>query len=183
MGVTMDIMHLVKEHRKFFIFEGFFFIILGILAIILPGVMTLGVELFVGWLFLIGGVIQGIRAFSSYRVPGFFVSLFSAILSVIVGVLLLVYPLSGIITLTLMLTAFFFVDGIFKIIFSFRMRPHQSWGTLLISGILSLALAFIIWSGWPGTAVWAIGLLVGINMLFTGCTMVYLGWNAKTASE
>ena len=179
----MNTTQLIKEHRKFFIFEGILFIILGFLAIVLPGAMTLGVELFLGWLLLLGGIIQGVRAFSAYRVPGFFASLFGALVSVIVGVLLLVYPLSGILTLTLLLTLFFFIEGIAKIIFAFSMKPNTNWGTLLISGILSLALAFIIWSGWPGTAIWAIGLLVGINMLFSGCAMTYLGWNAKNTNE
>lgn len=179
----MDMSQLIKEHRKFFIFEGILFIILGFLAIVLPGAMTLGVELFLGWLLLLGGVIQGVRAFSAYRVPGFFASLIGAIVSVIAGVLLLAYPLSGILTLTLLLTIFFLIEGIAKIIFAFNVKPNTNWGTLLISGILSLALAFIIWSGWPGTAIWAIGLLVGINMLFSGCAMAYLGWNAKNTSE
>lgn len=179
----MDIVELVKQHRKLFIFEGFFFIILGILAIVLPGVMTLGVELFIGWLFLIGGIIQGIRAFSSFRVPGFYATLFGAIISVIVGILLLVYPLSGILTLTLLLSLFFAFEGIAKIIMACCMKPLQSWGSLLLSGILSLALAIIIWSGWPGTAVWAIGLLVGINMLFSGCALLYLGWASESSSE
>ena len=168
-------METIQQHRTAFIVEGILFILLGILAIALPGVMTLGVELFVGWLFLIGGIVQGYRTLtSSNAAPGYWMSLLSGILSIIVGGMFLLYPLQGIAALTMLLIAFFLIEGSIKIAFGVQLKPLQGWGWLVLSGIISLLMAGILWSGWPGTAIWAIGLLVGINMIFFGSSLLTL---------
>jgi uncharacterized membrane protein HdeD (DUF308 family) len=172
----------LRRSRSLFIFEGIAFILLGILAIALPGIMTLGVELFVGWLLLIGGLVQGYRTLQAYEAPGFWASLLSSLLSIVIGVLFLVYPLQGVLTLTLLLMVFFFVEALAKIIFAFQIKPVQGWGWLLVSGILALGMGLIIFAGWPSTAVWVIGLLVGINMLFFGSALLSLAYNVKKPS-
>lgn len=176
-------MEMIQKHRGFFIFEAIAFIILGILAVALPGVMTLGVELFIGWLFVLGGLVQGYRTLKSREAPGFWPSLISSILSIVIGVLLLAYPLTGVLTLTILLTVFFALEGIFKTILAFQIRPAQGWGWLLLSGLLALAMAIIIWSGWPGTAVWAIGLIVGINMLFFGSALLTMALSSRESAQ
>lgn len=172
-------MEIVKKYRNFFLFEGIIFALLGMLAVALPQFSTLATELFIGWIFLIGGFAQGYRTLTTREIPGFWPSILSAILSVAIGLLLLVYPLSGIVTLTLVLTFFFVIDGISKTFLAFQYRTfgHGFW--VLTSGLLSLILATIIWSGWPQTATWAIGLLVGVNMLMVGVTMLTLYFNSK----
>jgi uncharacterized membrane protein HdeD (DUF308 family) len=167
-------MDTIQSHRSLFIFEGIAFIVLGALAVALPSIMTLGIELFIGWLFLFGGLVQGFRAIKSRQAPGFVPALISAALSIIIGILLLAYPLQGVLTLTVLLTIFFFLEGIIKMALSWQVRPVQGWGWLFLSGIFALALAILIWSGWPGTAIWAIGLIVGINMLFFGSSILTL---------
>lgn len=165
----------LQTHRSTFILTGTGLIILGMLAIILPGVMSLGVELLVGWLFLVSGLIQGYRSFKSQETTGFYPSLLSSFLSIVVGILLLVYPLQGMLTLTILLSVFFLLEGIFKIAFAMQVRQSEGWAWILFSGLIALAMAFIIWSGWPGTAVWVIGLLIGINMLFYGFSLLWIG--------
>jgi uncharacterized membrane protein HdeD (DUF308 family) len=165
---------IIQQHRSLFIFEGILFILLGILAIALPGVMTLGIELLVGWLFVIGGIAQTYRILTAHQLPGFWISLASAILSITIGVLLLAYPLTGVITLTILLIAYFFIDGIIRILLAFQLKPTQSWGWLVIGGIISIVLAGLLWAGWPGTLAWGIGLIVGINMLFFGSSLLTL---------
>lgn len=164
----------IQEHRTLYWIEAIVFIILGILAIAIPQIMTLATEMFIGWLFLIGGIIQLFRSFSSWGISGFWPSLISSLLAIIIGALLIAYPLSGIMSLTFLLALYFFADGIARIVFGIEMRHTKRWGWLIVNGILSLALAFIVWSGWPGTAGWVIGLLVGINMLFIGFTYIAL---------
>jgi uncharacterized membrane protein HdeD (DUF308 family) len=170
-------MNTINRFRSIFLIEGILFIILGLLAIIFPGIFTLGLELFLGWLFLIGGLIQAYRAFTLRHTEGVLGSALSAAFSIILGLLLLLYPISGIISLTVLLMIYFILDGISKIIWGAQTRSRlTSWGWLIFSGLISLALAFIIWSGWPGTAFWVIGLLVGINMLFFGASLLGIGF-------
>lgn len=171
-------MSLLKNHKTLFIVEGILFIILGALAIILPGLFTLAFELMLGWIFVFGGLIQGYRSLQSKESPGWIVSLISSLLYVVVGALLLFYPLKGVITLTFLLALFFFLEGIAQIVFAISVKPMKNWGWLILNGILALIIAFIIWSGWPGTVVWVLGLLVGINFLFYGFSRLFIA-NSK----
>lgn len=164
----------IQKHRGIFLAEGIIFLLLGILAIALPGLFTLAFELMIGWLFIFSGIIQAIRSFKAKEVPGFWVSIISSALYIVAGVFLLIYPLKGVVTLTFILTLFFFLEGIAQIVFAITLRPVRSWGWLVLNGILALAIAFIIWSGWPGSATWVLGLLVGINLLFYGFSRIFL---------
>lgn len=167
-------MSFVQEHRGLFIFEGIVFVLLGILAIAIPGIFTLGVTLLVGWLFIAAGLVQLFRSVKAEGIPGALFAILSGIFYLVIGALLLLHPLTGVKTLTLLLAFFFLVDGIFQIAAGIRYRPFKNWGWLVLSGIISILLAAIIWSGWPGTAVWVIGLLVGINLLFAGISFLFL---------
>ena len=110
---------------------------------------------------------------------GFLLELLSAVLYLGVGILLLVNPLEGALALTIVLAAFLVVEGIFKIIMAMRVRDHDGWGWLLASGILSVTLGVLIWAQWPASGLWVIGLLVGIQLLFTGWSLVMLALAAR----
>jgi uncharacterized membrane protein HdeD (DUF308 family) len=153
-------------------FEAILFILLGIIAIAIPQFFTIGIELLVGLLLIAAGIVQFIRLFQAKDAPGFWGSFFGAIFSLILGALFLIYPLAGVLSLTYLMILYFLIDGIAKIYFSFQLKAFQNWGWILISGIVSLALAAIIFTGLPGTAVWVLGLLVGINMLFFGFSLI-----------
>lgn len=168
-------MEQLKKYSGALIVEGIIFIILGVLAIAMPTLSTLSVVLFIGWLFIFGGIIQLVSTFHFHKAGEVVWSLISALVYLAAGVLLLAHPLTGVLTLTLLLTLFFAAEGIAKLILSFEMRSFGNWAWLLFSGIISLLLAALIWSGWPGTASWVIGLLVGINLLFLGISQVLLG--------
>ncbi len=170
-------MDLVRENRGLIIFEGILFLILGIAAIALPVVFTFGVEQLIGWLFVIGGIIQAYRCYRFWGSTSFWTTLLSSILSLIIGILLITKPLAGIITLTLLLTCYFIIEGFCKIALSITLKDMSGWGWLLFSGLISIALGALIISGWPGTALWVMGLLVGINMLFFGCSLLSLAWS------
>jgi uncharacterized membrane protein HdeD (DUF308 family) len=115
------------------------------------------------------------------QAPGFWWSLVSAILGIAVGIVLLLWPLSGVLSLTLVLIAFFVIEGIASIMFALEHKRELSgrWGWMLTSGIIDLILATIIITGLPGTAVWAIGLLVGINMVFGGSALIAMALHAR----
>jgi uncharacterized membrane protein HdeD (DUF308 family) len=166
---------------RFLLIEGIILVLLGAAAIVIPPIATLAIELIVGWLFLISGIVGLIMTFVMRQAPGFWWSLFSAILAIAAGVVLLGWPASGVVSLTLLLIAFFIMEGVATIMYALDHKRELSgrWGFVLASGIVDLVLAAIIFAGLPGTAAWAIGLLVGINMLFGGAALIGLASHAR----
>jgi uncharacterized membrane protein HdeD (DUF308 family) len=150
------------------------------LAVVEPNVATVAVGIFVGWLFFIGGIFRAASVWHSRRMPGFAWSMLTAVLAIVLGLILILRPLAGVLTLTMVLIAFFIVEGVASILAAIQHRQHlRSWGWLLFSGIVDLLLAYLIWAGWPSSADWAIGLLVGVNMLFFGLSLVMTALAAR----
>jgi uncharacterized membrane protein HdeD (DUF308 family) len=171
----------LHEHWRFYLIEGIILIALGAAAIIVPPIATLTVTIFAGWLFLISGLVGLFMTFRTRGVPGFWWSLFSAVLAVVVGFLLIARPISGAFSLTLLLITFFVIEGVLSVMFALDHRRELpgAWGWMLASGIVDLVLATIILAGLPGTAAWAIGLLVGINLTFGGVGLVAMALQAR----
>jgi uncharacterized membrane protein HdeD (DUF308 family) len=172
----------IREHWVLFLIEGIVLVVLGILAIIVPPLATITFTLFLGWLFLISGIMGLITTFWARHSPGFWWSLLSAVLAIAAGIVLLIEPLRGAITLTLLLIVFFIIEGVLTIMYAFEHKKDLSgrWGWMLVSGIIDLILAGIILIGLPGTAAWALGLLVGINMLFGGSALIAMALHARS---
>jgi uncharacterized membrane protein HdeD (DUF308 family) len=171
----------LHEHWVLFLVEGLVLVVLGLAAIVLPPIATLAIEILVGWLFLISGIMGLITTFWMRQAPGFWWALLSAVLGIAAGVVLLAWPLSGVLTLTLILIVFFTVEGVATIMYALDHKRELSgrWGWMLVSGIVDLILAGIILVGLPGTAAWAIGLLVGINMIFGGSALIAMAMHAR----
>jgi uncharacterized membrane protein HdeD (DUF308 family) len=171
----------LHEHWVLFLVEGIVLVALGLLAIVLPPIATLAVEILFGWLFLISGVVGLITTFWMRQAPGFWWALLSAVLGIAAGIVLLAWPLSGVLTLTLILIVFFTIEGVASIMYALEHKRELSgrWGWMLASGIVDLIVAGIIFAGLPGTAAWAIGLLVGINMVFGGSALIAMALHAR----
>ncbi|HZP79262.1 MAG TPA: HdeD family acid-resistance protein [Pseudolabrys sp.] len=174
----------MREHWRTFLVEGIILLVLGVLAILLPPFATLGITILLGWLFLISGVMGLITTFMARGAPGFWWSLISGILGVIAGLVLLITPGSGAVSLTLVLIAFFIVEGVASILYAFDHRAQLSgrWEWMVFSGIVDLVLAVLIFAGLPGSAAWALGLLVGINMIFGGAALIGIALHARQAA-
>lgn len=168
---------LIKRFKNFFLAEGIVFTLLGIFALALPTLFSLTLDYFLGWLFVLGAIALGIRTMQTGGMPNRTASIISTILYLFLGFMFLVYPASGIATLTLLLACFFVFDGIAKIYGSLKLKPLPMWGWILVSGILSLILAVLILAMWPTQAAWVLGVLVGINLLFTGLTTLGFLWS------
>jgi uncharacterized membrane protein HdeD (DUF308 family) len=168
----------IRTYWVLFLAQGVTIMLLGVLAIIWPQISTLAVDLYVGWMLLVSGLIGLVTMNIAPNVSAFLWSLITAALSLLVGVLMLWNPIEGAVSLTLVLLAFFIVEGVFQIAAAIRHRYAlpDSWGWLLMSGIADLVLATMIIRGWPATASWALGLIVGINLITSGLaiTMVAL---------
>lgn len=172
--LTMDA-EALKKYRLWYMIYGLILIALGLFAIAMPYVATMAVELTVGWLLVIGGVLGLIASFSGGQsAPGFWWNLLIAILYLLAGVALLWHPVAGTVTLTLILVAYLISGGIAKAVMAVNMRNPlpKAWGWMLFSALVDIGLAALIMSGWPGTAGWVIGLFVGINLLMTGVALV-----------
>jgi len=171
----------LHEHWVLFLVEGIVLVVLGLIAIVIPPIATLAVEILFGWLFLVSGVVGLITTFWMRHAPGFWWSLLSAALGTAAGIVLLARPLSGVLTLTLILIVFFAIEGIVSIMYALEHKRELSgrWGWMLASGIVDLIVAAIILAGLPGTAAWAIGLLVGINMVFGGSALIAMAMHAR----
>jgi uncharacterized membrane protein HdeD (DUF308 family) len=173
----------LRTHWKLFLIEGVLLVILGLAAVMLPLIATLATAIMVGWVFLLSGIVGLAATFRMRSAPGFWWSLLSGILGVVAGIVLLRWPLSGALSLTLVLTIFLLLEGIVSIMFALEHRRELSgrWGIMLLSGLVDLLLAGMIFAGLPGTAAWAIGLLVGINMIFGGSALIAMALHARDA--
>jgi uncharacterized membrane protein HdeD (DUF308 family) len=176
-----DVASAIHAHWGLFLFEGIVLVLLGFAAIVLPVVATLAFTLVIGWLFLISGGVGLVTTFWMRSAPGFWWALLSAVIALAAGVILILWPISGVLSLTLVLIAFFVVEGVATLMYAFEHKAQLSgrWGWMLASGVVDLILAGIIFAGLPGTAAWALGLLVGINMLFGGTAMIGMALAAR----
>jgi uncharacterized membrane protein HdeD (DUF308 family) len=173
----------LHAHWQLFLVEGIVLVVLGLASVMLPLIATIAIELVVGWIFLLSGVVGLIATYRMRSAPGFWWSLCSGILGIVAGVVLLRWPLGGAFSLTLILTLFLVLEGIVSIMFSLEHRRELSgrWGMMLVSGVVDLVLAAIIYAGLPGTAAWAIGLLVGVNLFFGGLALIAMALHGRGA--
>jgi uncharacterized membrane protein HdeD (DUF308 family) len=174
----------LRAHWKFFLIEGIVLLLLGAVAVCVPPLATVAVEVLIGWLILLSGVLGLVMTFQTRGSPGFGWSLLSAVIGIAAGIVLLAWPLSGVFSLTVMLTIFLMLEGIASIMYALAHRREATsrWELMLVSGIVDLILAGLIFAGLPGTAAWAIGLIVGINLLFGGVALIALALQARSAS-
>jgi uncharacterized membrane protein HdeD (DUF308 family) len=171
----------VREHWMAFLIEGILLVILGLAAMIMPPLAGLAVTIFLGWMFLISGIAGLVLTFWARKMPGFWWSLISAALAVAAGIILLAQPVQGTLTLTVVVGAYFLAEGVATIMYALEHRRELSerWAWLLVAGIMDLLIAAVIIAGLPGSALWAVGLLVGINLLFGGATLIGMALAAR----
>src|SRR6201998_2317358 len=152
-GIRRQMAATIHAHWKLVLVQGIGVMVVVCLAVAAPNVGTIAVGIFVGWLFFIGGIFRALSVWQSRRMPGFAWSLLTALLAIVLGLILILQPLAGVLTLTMVLIAFFILEGITAIVLAVQHREHlRSWGWVLFSGIVDLLLAFLIWAGWPSSA-------------------------------
>jgi uncharacterized membrane protein HdeD (DUF308 family) len=172
----------VAAHWKRFLIQGLILELLGLMAFAMPYFGTLAFDIFLGWLLMIGGGVRVVPLIRAKHLPGYWWSLGAALLAIVAGVLLVVRPLQGMISLTLLLMLLFLIEGVSAIVSALDFRHHvRRWGWLLVRGVIDLVLVFLIWRGWPASALWAIGLLVGVNLFLMGLTLVMMALGVRSA--
>jgi uncharacterized membrane protein HdeD (DUF308 family) len=169
----------VKRHSLWYLVQGALMVLGGVVALVYPIVSSVGVVLFLGWILILGGIVQGISLIGANEVPHFWLQLVSVVLSVIVGLLFIRNPGEGLLALTLLLIVFFMVEGFSKLIFALTIRPFPNWGWVLASGVIGILLSFYLWANLPVTAIWLLGVLIGIQLICEGAALGYLAWQVR----
>ena len=174
----------VKAHWKAFLFEGIVLSVLGLAAMIVPPLASLAATIFLGWMFLISGIGGLIVTYWARNMPGFWWSLISAALAVLAGGILLARPMQGVLTLTIVVGAYFLAEGVASIMYALEHRRELTgrWSWILVAGLMDILIAFIVIAGLPGSAEWVLGLLVGINLLFGGATLIGMALAARNSA-
>ncbi len=164
----------LQRCSKTLLIAGIALIVLGTIAIVAPGIATLFVTTFIGWLFLLSAVAEFYLAFQvhgGWRIAG---AVLTGLVSLIAGVWLLLNPAAGALALTFLLAAYFVATGVVKAVAAWQLRGVGGAGWTFFSAACSILLGLLVISGWPGSAVWLIGLLVGIDLLFYGWALIAL---------
>lgn len=171
----------VGHHWVLFLSEGIALLVLGTLAIIVPALASLAATLVLGWILLLSGIVGLIATIRARHAPGLWWSLISALIGIVAGAILLGRPVQGLFSLTAVLIAFLILEGVASILYALEHRRSLSgrWSWMLSSGILDLVLAAILLAGLPGSAVWALGIIIGINMIFGGWALIAMALAAR----
>ena len=164
----------IAKGRNWLIAMGVILIIVGTLAIIFPFVTSLSVAIIIGISLVFAGVAQAFQSFSYPKWSGLLLALFVGILWAVAGIYMLARPLEAVFVLTILLAAAFVVEGIAKIVFSFRLKPIAGWGWMLFNGIMATAVGLLLWLQLPLSATWALGLLVGLNIALSGWSIIMI---------
>lgn len=174
----------IHAHWKLFLVQGVVMMGLGLVAVALPHIATLTIEIFIGWLFFAGGLFRTLAILRTRRAPGFWLSILTAILALVLGLVLILRPFEGVLTLTMALVLVFLAEGFAAVVIAITVGRHlRNWGWTLFSGLVDFLLVYFIWQGWPGTADWAIGLLVGVNMFALGLSLTMTALAARAVGD
>ena len=195
--VTAPVTKLIRDHWMVFVLEGVALISLGVVAIVVPSISSSEVTVVLGWVFLVSGAIGLATTYWARQAPGFWWSLVSALLAILVGVVLIVnksqnlygglmgWPFENVGQLRLILVLFFLVEGGASIMFAIEHRREFSgrWAWMAGSGVIDIFLASILIFDLPGSSAWTLGLLVGINMIFGGVALLAMGLHARSPGQ
>lgn len=157
---------------------GILLMVLGAIAAGSAVLMTLGTMIFMGWLMIFGGAMQAAHAWSCKGWSGFFMDLLTGLLYVVAGFMVVANPSASAVTLTLLIAMYLIFGGLFRIVSVVAIR-FQNWSWLLLHGVVNLLLGIAIWQQWPLSGLWVIGLVVGIDMVLNGWSLVMLGLAAR----
>jgi uncharacterized membrane protein HdeD (DUF308 family) len=171
----------VKRYSLWYLLQGVLMVVAGVLALVYPLLASVAMVYLLAWILIISGVLQGIGLIGARDVPHYWLQLISVVLAIVIGVLLLNQPESGLLVMTVLLIVFFMVEGISKIIFALTIRPFPNWGWVLASGLVGIVLAVYLWANMPITSEWVLGILLGIMLVSEGAALAYLAWKVRTS--
>ncbi|MBS0380920.1 MAG: HdeD family acid-resistance protein [Proteobacteria bacterium] len=180
-GMFSEYASAVRSQWGWMLVLGICLLILGILGVIYSLAFTITSVLVFGWILVIAGIIGGIQAIRHRKTTDHvFLYVLNAVLSIVLGVMLLRSPVAGAVILTLLLAMYFIVAAVFRIVMAFRMRGVPGWGWMLFDGIVTLILGILIWAQWPVSGLWVIGLFIGIDLIVVGWSQIMMAFAVRT---
>lgn len=168
---------------SYLMWTGIALMVFGVIAIAAPAIMGTAVVMVIGAILLVTGIVEFVHAFREPTWSSKILTLVLGVITIVCGISVLAHPVVGMVVLALILAILFAIEGIWKIIVSFSFRPASGWLAMLFSGIIALLLGFLIWKQWPLSGLWAVGILIGVDLLVTGCSMVALAMTVKQAKK
>lgn len=158
-------------------------LIAGVLAVAAPLLAGTAINAIVGVLLIAGGITRTLFCFKAESFGRGALAALLGGLAVVGGCLVLANPMLGLASITTLLVAYFVADGVVSVMGALQVRGQRGWGWMLFHGIVALALSWMIWSEWPLSGAWAVGTLVGINLIFSGFHMIMLGAAADAVAD
>jgi uncharacterized membrane protein HdeD (DUF308 family) len=180
LGSSTDV---VRQASTWSILWGIALVVFGVLALAAPMLAAVAVNAFIAWLIVLAGVVHLVLAFHVHGAGSMIWKLLVGIAYVCFGGYLIVHPLLGVASLTLVLATLFLIEGVLDIILFFRMRSMRGSSWVLVDGIVTLLLGGLIYMQWPSSSAWAIGTLVGISMIISGMTRVMLSLAVRKTAK
>lgn len=182
-GGTDSITQAVRDKWMWFLVLGIVLIIGGLIAIMLPMATSIAVALIIAAVLIIGGVVEVWHAFSVQGWGGFLWQLITGLIAVVGGIAIYANPVFGALALTLVVAAVFIAQGASQLILGFRIKPHDGWGWIVAGGVISILAGLMIWSEFPFSGTWALGLLAGISITFNGWSYIAIALAAKRLGQ
>lgn len=174
-GVREGLLSALYENTGWVIGVGFVMLIAGILSVLAPLVSAIAITVTVGALLMIGGIGELALALRAGALQRGVLVVITGAVAALIGALLVLQPLTGVAAITLILAAYFVASGVLAILVAFKLRPADRWGWMLANGLITLALGALIWGQWPLSGAWAIGVLLGAQLISSGASLITIG--------
>lgn len=172
----------IRRHALWYLVQGVILLLAGVLAVLYPVVSSVAVVTLLGWLLIVSGLAQAISLLGTRQAPHFWLQVISVALAVLIGLLFVTDTGQSLVALTLLLIVFFMIEGISKIVMALTIRPLPQWGWLFLSGLVGIVLSVLLWASMPVTALWLIGLMLGVQLISVGAALTWLAWQLRKAA-
>ena len=172
-----------KKNAGWLVALGVLTVIAGVLAIASPAIGGMSIAVLIGFAMVFAGVARSVGAFYAGSFGQGTLAFIGGMITFVAGLALTGRPGIGLTTLTLMLGVLLVVDGISNAILAFKVRPEKGWGSMLFSAVMGVLLGFLLLREWPLSGTWAIGTLVGVNLVFSGFSMISVGSAARSVAK
>lgn len=180
---SLDLSNTLRDNWRPLLYAGLLLAATGLIATLAPFFTGLSITMLVGALLVVGGLFHFVGAFKGQGWTGFVWQTLLGGIGVVAGAIVLLNPVFGLLTLTLAVIGYLLASGLVEIVMGLRLRGEKNWFWSVASGVIGIALGVMLWAGFPSTAIWAVGVLFGINLLVTGTSMVALALGGRSLSE